>query len=89
VPLLEYRHNLKEGLLENSKLGQHAYEEGHRVIWDEIRILEIESNTRHKKYNKSAHRTCLKTPISQPRQDICSIWIPLIIDELTKSKESP
>jgi hypothetical protein len=41
VRLREHRHNLKEGLLEKSKLAQHAYEEGHRVGWDEARILEI------------------------------------------------
>jgi hypothetical protein len=28
--LLEHRHNLQQGLLEKSKLAQHAYEEGHR-----------------------------------------------------------
>jgi predicted GIY-YIG superfamily endonuclease len=37
--LREHRHNFKEGLLEESKLAQHAYEEGHKVIWDEGRIL--------------------------------------------------
>jgi hypothetical protein len=31
VRLSEHRHNLKDGLLEKSKLAQHAYEEGHRV----------------------------------------------------------
>jgi hypothetical protein len=39
VRLLEHRHNLKEGLLEKSKLVQDAYEEGHRVGWDEARIF--------------------------------------------------
>jgi hypothetical protein len=29
--LREYRHNLQLGLLEKSKLAQHAYEEAHRV----------------------------------------------------------
>jgi hypothetical protein len=42
--LREHRYNLREGLLEKSKLAQHAYEEGHRVGWDAARILEIESN---------------------------------------------
>jgi hypothetical protein len=37
------------GLIEKSKLAQHAYEEGHRVSWDEARILEIESNSRYRK----------------------------------------
>jgi hypothetical protein len=44
------RDNLKEGLLEKSKLAQHAYEEGHRVGWDEAVILEVESNSRYRKY---------------------------------------
>jgi hypothetical protein len=35
----KHRHNLKEGLLEKSKLSQHGYEEDHRVIWDEARIF--------------------------------------------------
>jgi predicted GIY-YIG superfamily endonuclease len=39
VRLREHRYNLKEGLLEKSKLAQHAYEEGHRVGWDEARIF--------------------------------------------------
>jgi hypothetical protein len=69
----EHRHNLKEGLLERSKLAQHAYEEGHSVVWDEARILEIESNSRHRKYEESAHMACLENPISQPNLDISPI----------------
>jgi hypothetical protein len=46
VGLREHRHNLKEGLLEKSKLIKHAYEEGHRVSCDEAMILEIQSNSR-------------------------------------------
>jgi hypothetical protein len=41
VQLCEHRHNLRENLLEKSKLAQHAYEEGHRVGGDEAMILEI------------------------------------------------
>jgi hypothetical protein len=33
-----------------SKLAKHAYGEGHRVIWYEARILEIEGNSRCGKY---------------------------------------
>jgi hypothetical protein len=54
VRLREHRHKLREGLLEKSKLAQHAYEEGHRVGWDEARISEIESNSRCRKYMESA-----------------------------------
>jgi hypothetical protein len=55
----EHGHNLQQGLLEKSKLTQHAYEEGHRAGWDDARVLEIESNSRYRKYKESAHMTCL------------------------------
>jgi hypothetical protein len=84
--LHEQRHNLQQGLLEESKLVQHAYEEVHRVGWDDARILEIESNSRYKKYQESAHMTCLTNPISQPSLDIPSIWIPLISSEVSNSQ---
>jgi hypothetical protein len=42
MQLCEHRHALKEGLLEKYKLAKHAYEEGHRFIWNECRILETE-----------------------------------------------
>jgi hypothetical protein len=50
VRLREHRHNLQEVLLEKLKLTQHVYEESHRVGWDKARILEIESNSRYRKY---------------------------------------
>jgi hypothetical protein len=56
----------EKGLLEKFNIAQHAYEEGPRVVWDKARILEIESNYRHRECTESAHMTCLKTPISQP-----------------------
>jgi hypothetical protein len=82
----EHKHNLKEGLLEKSKLAQHAYEEGHRVGWDEARVLEIETNSRYRKYKESAHMVCLTNPISQPSLDISPIGIPLISDEVSNSQ---
>jgi hypothetical protein len=39
--LIKHRHNFQQGLLDKSKLVQHSYEEGKRVIWDEASILEI------------------------------------------------
>jgi hypothetical protein len=86
APLREHKHNLREGLLEKSKLAQHAYEEGHRVDWDEARILDIESNSRYRKYKESAHMACLTHPISQPSLDISPIWIPFISDEVSNSQ---
>jgi hypothetical protein len=51
----ELRHNLKQGLLEKSKLPQHTYEEGHKVGRDEAWMLETESNSRYRKYNELSH----------------------------------
>jgi hypothetical protein len=84
--LREHKQNHKEGLLEISKLAQHAFEEDHRVDWDEARILEIERNNRYRKYKESAHLACSTTPISQPSLDISPIWIPLISSEVTNSQ---
>jgi hypothetical protein len=44
--------------LEKSKLAQNAFEEDHKVEWDEAEILEVESNNRYKKYKESAHMAC-------------------------------
>jgi hypothetical protein len=73
MQLHEHRHNLQESLLEKSKLAQYAYEEGHKVGWDDARILEIESNSRYRKYKNSAHMARLTNPISQPSLDISPI----------------
>jgi hypothetical protein len=83
VRLREYRQNLKKGLLQKSKLAQHAS----KVDWDEARILEIESNTKYRKYKELAHMACLINPISQPSLDISPIWIPVISDEVTNSQK--
>jgi hypothetical protein len=88
VRLREHRYNLKEGLLEKSKLAQHTYEEDHRVGRDDARILEIESNSRYRKYNKSAHMACLTNPTSKPSLDISPIWIPLMNNEVSNSQRS-
>jgi hypothetical protein len=86
MQLREYRYSLKEGLLEKSKLTQHAYEEGHSVSWDEATILEIVSNSRYRRYKESAQMECLTIPISQFSLDISAIWIPVISSEVTNSQ---
>jgi hypothetical protein len=57
-------------------------------MWDEARVLDVESNTRYRKYKKSTHMACSVNSISQPSLDISPIWIPLISDEVTKSKKN-
>jgi hypothetical protein len=56
------------------------------VNWDEARILEIESNSRYRKYKESAHTACSTNPISEPSLEISPIWIPLSSKEVSKSK---
>jgi hypothetical protein len=86
LQLYEHRHNLKDGLLEKSKLAPHAYKGGHRVGWDEARILEIQSNRRYRKYKEWAHMVCLTDLISQPSLYIAPIYIPLISNEVSNSQ---
>jgi hypothetical protein len=76
MQLREHRHNQKQGLLAKSKLAQHAYEEGHGVGWGEAKILEIERNSRYRKYEESAYMVCLTNLINQPSLDSSPIWIP-------------
>jgi hypothetical protein len=86
VQPLEHGRNLRVGLLEKSKLTHHAFEEGHRVVWDEARNLENESNSRYRKYKELAHMAWLTSPISQPSLDSSPIWIPFISSEVTSSQ---
>jgi hypothetical protein len=67
--------------VEKSKSDQHAYEERHKVGCDEARILEIESNSRYRKYKESAHMACLTNPISQLSLDISPVLISFIRDK--------
>jgi hypothetical protein len=73
VLLREHRHNLREDLTEKSNLVQHACEEGRRVGWNERRILDVESNSRYRKYRQSAHIAYLTHPISHPSLDFSHI----------------
>jgi predicted GIY-YIG superfamily endonuclease len=66
VRIREHKLNLKNGLLDKSKLAQHAFEEGHQISWNEAMILQIEVNSRQRKYKASAHMACMENPISQP-----------------------
>jgi hypothetical protein len=76
MQLHEYRHHFKVSLLDKSKLAQHAFEEDHRIVWDEIGFLEIEVDSRYRKYLELAHHvTCVASLISQR-------------DEVTNSKKS-
>jgi hypothetical protein len=57
VRIKEHKYNLTQGLLQKSKLAQHAYEEGHTICWDEGKVLQIERNTTYRDtYNPP---TCL------------------------------
>jgi hypothetical protein len=76
------RYNLKEGLCERSKLADHAFEEGHRVGWDQAEILEVECNSLCRKYKKTAHLACCNNPISQASVEMSPLWLPFIKKEL-------
>jgi hypothetical protein len=55
VCIKEHKYNLTQGLLDKSKLAQHAYEEGHKICWKDAKVLQIEPNATYRKYKESAH----------------------------------
>jgi hypothetical protein len=66
VRIKEHKYNLTQGLLEKSKLAQHAYKDGHKICWKEVKVLQIETNTTYRKYKESAHMSLIDHLISQP-----------------------
>jgi hypothetical protein len=65
VHIKEHKYNLTEGLLEKSKLAQHADKKGHKICWNEVKVLKIEPNTTYRKYKESAHMPLLDHLIRQ------------------------
>jgi hypothetical protein len=80
--------NLKQGLMEKSKLAKHAYEEGHRIQRKETKAVQTETNNICRKYNIAAHMACIMNPVSQLSLEISPIWIPLIREEVSKLQGS-
>jgi hypothetical protein len=76
VRIKEHKYTLTQGLLEKSKMAQHAYEEGHKICWKEAKVLQIEPNATYRKYKESPHMSLAAHPISQPSLDISPIWTP-------------
>jgi hypothetical protein len=74
----KYSYNLTQGLLEKSKLAQHAYDEGHKTCRKEAKVLQIEPNTTCRKCKESAHICLIDHPISEPSLDIFPNRTPLL-----------
>jgi hypothetical protein len=72
--------------MKKSKLAQEAYEESHKIRWEEAEVLQIEPNTTYRKYKESAHMSLLDHPISQLSLDISPIWTPIIAAEVKNYK---
>jgi hypothetical protein len=70
VRIKEHKYNFAQSLLEKSEFVQHAYKEGHKIRWKEVKVLQIEPNTTYRKYMESAHMSLTDHPISQPSLDI-------------------
>jgi hypothetical protein len=89
ICIKEHKYSLTQSLLEKSKLAQHAYEGGHKIYWNEAKVLQIEPNTTYRKYKESAHMSLIGHPISQPSLDISPIWTPIIAAEDRKLQLHP
>jgi hypothetical protein len=88
VRIKEHKHNLKQGLLEKSKLAQDAYEEGHRIKWNEAKANQKEPSTIYRKYKESAHMAYLENTISQPSLEMSPFWLPIIKEEIKRIQEN-
>jgi hypothetical protein len=75
VYITEHKYNRTQGLLEKSKLAQHSCEEGHKICWNEAKILQVDSNTTYSKYKEPTDIALLDHSVSQPSLDISPIWI--------------
>jgi hypothetical protein len=64
VRIKEHKYNLRQGLLEKSKLPQHAYGEGHKICCTESKILQIDPTTTYRKHKERSHMSLLDHPIS-------------------------
>jgi cell wall assembly regulator SMI1 len=80
--------NLKQGLMEKSRLAKHAYEEGHRIQWKETKAVQTETNNICRKYKGAAKMACITNPISHPSLEISPMWIPLIHEEVGRLQDS-
>jgi hypothetical protein len=76
----EHKYNLTKYLLK--KLAQRAYEEGHKICWNEAKVLQIEPNAIHRKWKESDHLSVVDHPISQTSLAISSIWTHIMTAEL-------
>jgi len=74
---------LEVGHLETSRLAQHSFEQNHRVLGEEAKILETEKNPLYRKYKEATNMACLQNPISPPSVDISPIWHPFTRNDLS------
>jgi hypothetical protein len=65
------------GLLEKSKLTKNACEEGHRVDWDEVRIWEIESDSKYREHRDiSSYGVFMKFEQTTQPGDFSHMYLP-------------
>jgi hypothetical protein len=69
-------------------LDQHAYEEGHKICLNKVKVLQIEPNTTYRKYKESVRMSLVAHPITQPKMDISPIWTPVITAEVRNCNSS-
>jgi hypothetical protein len=78
ISIRHHKYNLREGYVDKCKLASHAFDEGHRIDWINMKIFQSEPITIYRKYKEAAPMFCTNNPISQPGLDISSLWFPLI-----------
>jgi hypothetical protein len=63
---------------EANGVAKHAWENSHRPNWDEVSILDRESNWHKRKIKEALHMKLNRKAFSEPSANPSSIWLPLL-----------
>jgi hypothetical protein len=68
----------KEADTISSLLACHAVEKEHQVLWDDVKILAIEQNTKRRKIHEATAMYLEEEVISQPSCELAALWNPIL-----------
>ncbi|XP_045477888.1 uncharacterized protein LOC123683035 [Harmonia axyridis] len=80
----EHQKLARLGETEKSRLVQHAWDEEHRIKWDEASIISKEERSKRRKLKEAAFMAITPNPISMPSLEIKEVWAPIIRSDLRK-----
>lgn len=71
----EHKKNVKEGKTFSSKLAEHVWDQQHKVLWDDVKIVGRETGIVKRKIKEASFMAINDNCISQASKEIPLIWI--------------